>query len=46
VTITKLLTIFDVFDEESDAVDSFKIRDAVAVSTASRDDVMTAIAVR
>jgi hypothetical protein len=46
MTITKLLTIFDVFDGESEAVDSFKIRDAVAVPTAPHDDVKTAIAVR
>ncbi len=34
MTITKLLTIFDVYDDESEAVDSFKIRDAVAVPAA------------
>ena len=46
MTITKLLTIFDVFDEESEAVDSFKIRDAVAVPSVPHDDVTTAIAAR
>ncbi len=34
MTIIKLLTIFDVYDDESEAVDSFKIRDAVAVPAA------------
>ena len=45
MTITKLLTIFDVYDDESEAVDSFKIHDAVAVPTAPRGDVRSAIAV-
>ena len=33
MTITKLITIFDVYDDESEAVDSFKIPDVVAVAT-------------
>ena len=45
MTITKLLTIFDVFDEESEAVDSFKIPNAAAVPTAPRGDVIPAVVV-
>jgi anti-sigma B factor antagonist len=45
MTITKLLTIFDVYEDESAAVDSFKVHDTVAVPTAPRGDVNSAIAV-
>src|SRR5713226_5632274 len=45
MTITKLLTIFDVYEDESKAVDSFKVHDVVAVPTAPRADVRSAIAV-
>jgi anti-sigma B factor antagonist len=45
MTITNLLTMFDVYEDESKAVDSFKIHDAVAVPTAPRVDVRSAIAV-
>ena len=34
MTITKLLTIFDVYDDESEAVDSFKIHDVIPVAAA------------
>jgi len=43
MTITKLLTIFDVYDEESEAVDSFKILDTVTTPTAPRGDVISAV---
>jgi anti-sigma B factor antagonist len=33
MTMTKLLTIFDVYDDESKAIDSFNILDAAAVPT-------------
>ncbi len=36
MTITKLITIFDVYDDESQAVDSFKTHDAIAVPTVPR----------
>ena len=36
MTITKLITIFDVYDDESQAVDSFKTPDAIAVPTVPR----------
>src|SRR5712692_6607367 len=45
MTITKLLTIFDVYEDESKAVDSFKVHDVVSVPTAPRADVRSAIAV-
>ena len=35
MTITKLLTIFDVYDDESEAVDSFKIHDVITVAAAT-----------
>ncbi|HVS83003.1 MAG TPA: STAS domain-containing protein [Pyrinomonadaceae bacterium] len=34
MTITKLITIFDVYTDESQAVHSFKIHDAIAVAAA------------
>ena len=34
MTITKLITIFDVYTDESEAIGSFKIHDAVAVAAA------------
>lgn len=46
MTITKLLTIFDVYDDESEAIDSFQIPDGVAVPTAPHGDVRTAMGVR
>ncbi len=36
MTITKLIKIFDVYDDESQAVDSFKTHDAIAVPTVPR----------
>ena len=36
MTITKLITIFDVYDDESQAVDSFKTPDVIAVPTVPR----------
>src|SRR6266852_872461 len=36
MTITKLITIFDVYDDESQAVDSFKTPDAIAVPAVPR----------
>jgi len=45
MTTTKLLTIFDVYDEELEAVDSFKIFDAVATAVAPRGDAISAIVV-
>ncbi len=34
MTITKLITIFDVYTDESEAIGSFKIHDAIAVAAA------------
>src|SRR5712692_8609503 len=45
MTITKLLTVFDVYEDESKAIDSFKINFANPVPTAPRADVRSAIAV-
>ena len=45
MTTTKLLTIFDVYDEELEAVDSFKILDAVATAAAPPGDAISAIVV-
>src|SRR5207253_10234007 len=44
MTITKLITIFEVYDDESEAVDSFKLRDAIAVATSPRGNAKSAIA--
>jgi anti-sigma B factor antagonist len=43
MTITRLCTVFDVFDDESKAVDSFKIPDAVAAPAAPRGAVRSVI---
>lgn len=45
MTITKLLTVFDVYDDESQAVGSFKRNDAIAVPTAIGNDMSSAITV-
>jgi anti-sigma B factor antagonist len=45
MTITKLLTVFDVYDDESQAVDSFKRDDALPVPTAIGNDMRSAITV-
>jgi anti-sigma B factor antagonist len=45
MTITKLLTVFDVYDDESQALDSFKRNDAIAVPSAARNDMISAVAV-
>jgi anti-sigma B factor antagonist len=45
MTTTKLLTIFDVYDEELEAIDSFKILDAVATAAAPRGDAIAGIVV-
>jgi len=44
MTLTKLNTVFDIYDEELEALDSFKMLDAVAVAIAPPGKVETIIA--
>jgi hypothetical protein len=41
MSITKLSTVFDVFEDESQAIDSFKILEGVALPTAPHNDPST-----